>query len=95
MSVVSPVGSPTAIEEGYYYLDHVIGTRYKPRGKWDIISIGHTTIYSDMFIWKSTKAKISRAANQLKLCIYIIGPVFEIWEAPQRVLLCYYKHNYN
>jgi hypothetical protein len=47
------------MEGGHYHLDHVIGTGYKPQGKWDIISIGHTTIYSDMFVWKSTKAKLS------------------------------------
>jgi hypothetical protein len=48
--------------------DHVIGTGYKPQGKWDVISIGCITIHSDMSIWKSTKAKISRAVNDLKLC---------------------------
>jgi hypothetical protein len=89
MSVISPVGNPTAIEEGYYYLDHVIGTGYTPRGKWDIISIGHTTIYSDIFVWKSTKANISRATNNVKLCIDKIRPVIEMREALQRVLLCY------
>jgi hypothetical protein len=70
----------------YYHLDHVIGTGYKPQGKWDIISIAHTTIYSHIFIWKSTKTKISRAVNQLKL--RQIRRHIEIQEASQRVLFC-------
>jgi hypothetical protein len=68
----------------YYHLYHVIGTGYKPQGKWDIISIALTTIYTHMFIWKSTKTKISRAVNHIK--VDQMRPHAEIQEAPQRVL---------